>query len=64
MSRKFNRARQIDFKVRQVLESPEAIYYLTMQIIRPKPKLMPRFVWKLFLLVVMAPSTRYKTLTK
>jgi hypothetical protein len=64
MSRKFDRARQIDLKVRQVLESPEAIHYLAMQIIRPKPKLMPRFVWKLFLLVVMAPSTRYKTLTK
>jgi hypothetical protein len=58
MSRKFDRTITINKKVRDILEDPATLHYLGSKLIRRKPRLMPRFVWKLFLYVVLAPSTR------
>jgi hypothetical protein len=58
MSRKHLQAFKVNQKVLEVIEDPATLHYLASKIIRRKPKLMPRFVWKAFLFVVMAPSTR------
>jgi hypothetical protein len=58
MSRKFNRALQVNTKVLEIIEDPATLAYLGSKLIRRKPRLMPRFVWKMFLFVVLAPSTR------
>jgi hypothetical protein len=60
MARKFNRQLQINKKAIEIMEDPATIHYLSTKIIRRKPRLMPRFVWKAFLFVVLAPSTRKK----
>jgi hypothetical protein len=58
MARKFNRQYQINKKAVEIMEDPATIHYLGSKIIRRKPRLMPRFVWKALLFVVLAPSTR------
>ena len=58
MSRKYNRSLQVNQKVLKIIEDPATLHYLGGKLIRRKPKLMPKFVWKLFLYVVLAPSTR------
>ena len=58
MSRKTERAKVINQRVRNILEDPATLHYLGTKLIRRKPKLMPRLLWKFFLFVVMAPSTR------
>jgi hypothetical protein len=58
MARKFNRQLQINKKAIEIMEDPATIHYLSTKIIRRKPRLMPRFVWKALLYVVLAPSTR------
>ena len=58
MSRKYNRSLQINQKVLKIIEDPVTLHYLGGKLIRRKPKLMPKLVWKFFLYVVLAPSTR------
>jgi hypothetical protein len=58
MSRKHDRAKKLNAAVIEMMEDPATIHYLATKIIRRKPRLMPRFVWKAFLFVVLAPSTR------
>jgi len=58
MSRKFNRQLQINKKAIEIMEDPGTIAYLAGKLIRKRPKRMPRIVWKLLLLIVLAPSTR------
>jgi len=60
MSRKYNRQFLINKKAIEIMEDPATIHYLSSKIIRRKPKLMPRLIWKFFLYVVLAPSTRRK----
>lgn len=60
MSRKYDRARKVNEEVRRILEDTYTMHYLAGRIIRRKPKLMPRFVWKLCLLIVLAPSAKEK----
>ena len=40
------------------IKDPATLYHLGSRLIRKKPKLMPRLVWKMFLFIVLAPSTR------
>jgi hypothetical protein len=61
LDRKFDRQYQINKKAIEIMEDPATIHYLSTKIIRRKPGLMPRFVWKAFLYVVLAPSTREKS---
>jgi hypothetical protein len=58
MSRKFDRTLNINKKALEIIEDPVTLHYLGTKLIRRKPKFMPRFVWKFFLFVVLAPSTR------
>jgi hypothetical protein len=60
LSRKFDRTLQINKKVVEILEDPNTMHYLSRKLIRRKPKLMPWFLWKGLLLIVLAPSTREK----
>lgn len=60
MSRKHSRAMQLNKAMLDMMEDPATIHYLSTKIIRRKPRLMPRFVWKALLYVVLAPSTRKK----
>lgn len=60
MSRKHEQQKRINQGIADFLESDEAIRYLAGKLIRRKPKLMPRFVWRCFLFVVMEPGTRKK----
>ena len=60
MSRKFDRQLNINRKVVEILEDPNTMHYLARKLIRRKPKLMPMFLWKGLLLIVLAPSTRQK----
>jgi len=60
MSRKFDRSQQINHKVLEILEDPATMHYLAMKLIRKKPKLMPRFIWRAILFIALAPSTREK----
>jgi hypothetical protein len=57
MSRKFDRAKKLNSAVIAIIEDPATLHYLGSKIIRRKPKLMPRFVWRAFLFVVMETST-------
>lgn len=63
MSRKFDRTRKVNDKVLDILNDPATIHHLSTLLIRRKPRYMPRFVWRAFLFVVMAPSTRKPTRT-
>jgi hypothetical protein len=58
MSRRYDRTLQVNKKVLGILNDPATIHHLSTLLIRRKPRLMPRFLWKAFLFVVMAPSTR------
>jgi hypothetical protein len=58
MSRKFNRTLQINQKVLDILEDPATLRYLGTKLIRRRPRYWPRFIWKFFLFVVLAPSKR------
>src|SRR6266850_126150 len=58
MSRKFDRRKKINQTVWNILEDPATLHYLGTKLIRRKPKLLPRFAWRLLLLIVLAPSTR------
>jgi len=58
MSRKFDRQLQINQKVRDILEDPNTLMYLGSRLIRKKPKIMPRFVWKALLSIVLAPPAK------
>jgi hypothetical protein len=58
MSRKFDRQLKINQKARDILEDPATLLYLGSKLIRRKPKLMPRLIWRALLFVVLAPSTR------
>ena len=49
MSRKFDRQLQINKKALEIIEDPMTLFYLGKKIFRPKPKLMPRFMWKALL---------------
>jgi hypothetical protein len=46
MSRKTERSLVINAKVLEIIEDPATLHYLGSKIIRRKPRLMPRFVWK------------------
>jgi hypothetical protein len=61
MSRKFDRQFQINRKVLDVLEDPYTMHYLAAKLIRKRPKYLPWLIWKFFLFVVLAPSTRKKS---
>jgi hypothetical protein len=58
MSRKFDRTLQINSKVREILSEPATLFYLTSRLIRRRPSYVPKWLWKLLLLIVLAPSTR------
>jgi hypothetical protein len=58
MSHKFDRTLRINQKVVEILEDPVTIHYLSRKLIRRKPKYLPRLLWKLLLLIVLAPATR------
>jgi hypothetical protein len=58
MSRKFERQFQINKKALEIMEDPATIHYLAGKVIRRKPKIMPRFVWKALLYLVLTPGTR------
>jgi hypothetical protein len=60
MSRRFDRTLQINTEVVRILEDPATMHYLAGKLIRKKPKLMPRLVWKVLMLIVLAPNTRKK----
>jgi len=60
MSRRFDRTLQINQKVVEILEDPNTMHFLARKLIRRKPKLMPWFLWKGLLLIVLAPSAREK----
>jgi hypothetical protein len=62
MSRKHDQTFRINQKVLEIIEDPMTLFYLGKKLIRPKPKLMPRFVWKALLFVVLAPGTKEKTI--
>jgi hypothetical protein len=55
----FDRSLNVNKKVLEIIESPETFAYLGSKLIRRKPKLMPRFVWRFFLFVV-EPRAREK----
>lgn len=59
MSRKTDRHFQINKKVLEIIENPATIHYVAMKIIRPKPRLMPRFIWRALLSIVMHPDTHH-----
>src|SRR5450631_2313095 len=58
MSRKFDRAKKLNTAVLAILEDSATTQHLASKIIRPKPRPMPRFLWKAFLLMVVEPETR------
>jgi hypothetical protein len=58
MSRKYDRQYHINKKALEIIEDPYTLFMLGSKLIRKKPKLMPRFVWKALLYVALAPSTR------
>jgi hypothetical protein len=60
MSRKFDRTLNINRKVVEILEDPATMHYLARKLIRRKPKYMPWWMWKGFLLVVLAPEAKQK----
>jgi len=58
VSRKYDRTKRLNLAVRDIIEDPATLHYLGSKLIRRKPELMPRFIWKFFHFVVMTPSTR------
>jgi hypothetical protein len=58
MSRKFERTKKTNQKVVEIPEDPNTMHYLAKQLIRKKPKLMPWFLWKGMLLIVLAPEAK------
>ena len=60
MARKFDRTMRVNQKVVEILEDPNTMHYLARKLIRRKPKYLPWLLWKGFLLIVLAPSTRVK----
>ncbi|HEY1757941.1 MAG TPA: hypothetical protein VGG72_21405 [Bryobacteraceae bacterium] len=60
MSRKFDRTLRINQKVVEILEDPATMHYLAKKLIRRKPKLMPRLLWKGLMLIVLAPEGKKK----
>jgi len=58
MSRKYNRTLQVNKKVLEIIQAPETLFHLGSQLIRKKPKLMPRFMWKALLRIVLAPAAK------
>lgn len=60
MSRKFDRTMMVNQKVVEILEDPNTMHYLARKLIRRKPKLMPWFLWKGLLLIVLAPEAKQK----
>ena len=61
MSRKFDRQLKINTEVMRILEDPATMHYLAGKLIKKKPNVMQRFIWKALLLIVLAPSTREKS---
>jgi hypothetical protein len=60
MSRKFDRTLTINRKVVEILEDPATMHFLAKKLIRRKPKLMPWFLWKGLMLIVLAPEAKTK----
>jgi hypothetical protein len=60
MSRKHDRTMMVNQKVVEILEDPNTMHYLARKLIRRKPKLMPWFLWKGLLLIVLAPEAKQK----
>ena len=60
MSRKHDRTMMVNNKVVEILEDPNTMHYLARKLIRKKPKLMPWFLWKGLLLIVLAPEAKKK----
>ena len=58
MFRKFDRTLNINRKVVEILEDPNTMHYLARKLIRKKPKLVPWFLWKGLLLIVLAPEAK------
>jgi hypothetical protein len=58
MSRKYDRAFQVNSKVRDILNDPATMRYLTRKLFRPRPRLIPRFLWKGLLIIVLAPAKK------
>jgi hypothetical protein len=63
MSRKYDRQLQVNRKALKIIQDPATLYHLGSKLIRKKPKLVPRFIWKALLYVVLAPATKEKTIT-
>lgn len=60
MSRKHDRTLMVNRKVVEILKDPATMHYLAQKLIRKKPKLMPWFLWKGLLLIVLAPEAKKK----
>lgn len=58
MSRKFDRTAQINFKVREILNDPDTMRFLTYKIVRPRPRFVSRFAWRVLLFILLAPSKK------
>jgi hypothetical protein len=51
---------RVNQKVVEILEDQNTMHYLARKLIRRKPKLMPWFLWKGLLLIVLAPEAKKK----
>ena len=60
MSLKYDRHNQINQKVVDIIEDPATLAHLARQLIRPRPKYLPRLIWYILLRIVMSPETRKK----
>lgn len=49
---------RINTEVARILEDPATMHYLAARLIRRKPKLMPRLMWKALLWFVLAPAAK------
>lgn len=52
MSRKYERNKKVNEKLRQILDDPRTLDYLIAKIVRPRSKWMPRFMWRFLLSLV------------